>query len=146
MKEIIKGKLVSLIPSFMMSFELSRWYSKNPYHKFNKGDILILNDRRWITNGIRPVAFVKGFSMEDRGDYKEGFYHITLHRDSYGTKSDSVWYQDFRRWMIRNEVSKGIERVVKEEEHFKGNLEREFKKVSAKTVEEALLLYKTKEV
>ena len=142
MKEETKGKIVSaLVPGhFLLGTRLGDWYEKNPYHRFNEGDILIL---KWGTGaagyGNRPVAVVNGYKMVEDFGRLVGRYDITMHRD----KGRHIW---------EDEVSEGfdaggIERIVKHHAiHFKWNIENHFKRVAVDSVDEALALYASREL
>jgi len=136
-----KGRIVSaLVPrTFLLGTKLGDWYEKNPHHKFDEGDILILRDRNAFGYGIRPVAVVNGYELkEDQFGGKAGKYDITMYRDEQG---------DFSQWMKQNEVPQGVERTVSESEiHFKWNIENQFKKVPVNSIDEALVLYASREI
>ena len=69
---------------------------------------------------------------------KVGKYGITMYSDCEG---------DFFQWMRKNEIPRGVERIVSEHEvHFKWNIENQFKKVPVNSVDEALALYTSREV
>ncbi|MBU2589246.1 MAG: hypothetical protein KJ939_03205 [Nanoarchaeota archaeon] len=140
MKEQTKGRIVStLVPeTFLLGTKLGDWYEKNPHHRFDEGDILILKNGEF-GYGIRPVAVVNGYEVkEDSFGKKAGKYDITMYRDEQG---------DFFQWMRQNEVPQGVERIVGEHEiHFKWNIENQFKKVPVNSVDEALALYASREV
>lgn len=139
MESETKGKIVStFVPGFvLLGTRLGDWYDRNPYHRFEKGDILILRDRRIFGYGVRPVAVVNGFEIKDFGFGIEGKYNITMYRDAK---------EDFFQWATRNEILHGVERIVNEHEiHFKWNIENQFKKVNVNSVDEALALYASEE-
>lgn len=139
MREETKGRIVSaLVPrTFLLGTKLGDWYEKNPHHRFDEGDILILRHRDILGYGIRPVVVVNGYVREDAFG-EAGKYDITMHRDGEGNFSD---------WMRQNEVPQGVERTVREHEiHFKWNIENHFKKVPVNSVDEALALYASREV
>ena len=129
--EETKGKIVSiLIPgALLLGGKLGSWYEKNPYHKFNEGDILVLRNNNICGYGIRPVAVVEKYHAEVG---KEGRYTITMQNDSGGS---------FFEWMDNNTVLPNVERKSQREEHFKWNIENQFKKVPVNTIDHALALY-----
>jgi hypothetical protein len=140
MNEQTKGKIVSeLVPgTFLLGTRLGKWYEKNPYHKFDEGDILTLRNRRPFGYGIRPVAVVNGYEVRENEFGKAGKYDITMYSDETG---------DFLQWMRQNEVPQGVERTVSDHEiHFKWNIENHFKKVPVNSVDKALALYASREV
>lgn len=133
MKSKILGKIVSfLIPgNLLLGTRLGDWYEKNSYHKYEKGDILVLKDRCIYGYGIRPVAVIDDYRMKK--DSQEGKYHLTMHADADG---------DFEAWMKGNEVPQGVKReTCTGEIHFKWNIENQFKKIRVKNVDEALSHY-----
>ncbi|MBW2997092.1 hypothetical protein KY349_01990 [Candidatus Woesearchaeota archaeon] len=137
-QEFLGGVVSRIVPgqSLLLS-SIGRWYSKNPYHKFNEGDILILKTRNLVGHGVRPVAVVQGYAVRDGKYGKEGLYELMMHTDSSG---------DFFKWMENNEVPAGVERRVDEETHYKWNIENRFKRVPVNNVDEALALYASKEI
>jgi len=140
MNEETKGRIVSaVVPgTFLLGTKLGEWYEKNPNHRFNEGDILILRGRNAFGYGIRPVAVVNSYEVREDQFGKAGKYHITMYRDGQG---------DFFQWMRQNEVPQGVERVVSEDEvHFKWNIENQFKKVPVTSVDEALVFYASRKV
>ncbi len=139
MEEQTKGRIVSaLVPgNFLLGTELGDWYERNPYHKFNEGDILILRDRNIAGYGIRPVAVVNGYDSEE-GLGKRRNYYVTMYEDRQG---------DILRWAKQNEVSQGVERIVSNHEtHVKWNIENHFKRVPVDSIDEALTLYASREI
>jgi len=139
MYEKTKGKIMSKIPELLLCiFKLEDKYEKNPFHKFNKNDILILKNRD-MGHGIRPVAVVNDYKlMEDQFEEK---YDITLYKDKLPIKGY------FPKWIYLNEVPQGVERIVNEHEiHSKLHIEYNFKKVNVNSIDEALALYASKEV
>lgn len=137
------GHLVSaLVPKhFLLGTRLGRWYEQNPFHRFNQGDILILMDRRILGYGMRPVAVVHGYAIDNYGFGREGRYDITISRDI--VPSD----EEYERWVDANKVPHGVAREVRERKfHFKWNIENHFRKVVASTLEEAVALYGSNEV
>lgn len=140
MHEQTKGRIVSaFVPgTFLLGTKLGDWYKKNPHHRFQEGDILILRSRNALGYGIRPVAVVNGYEIREDQFGKAGRYDITMYRDGGG---------DFFQWVRQNEVPQGVERIIKEHEiHFKWNIENHFRKVPFKTVDEALAYYASREV
>lgn len=140
MDELTKGEIVStLVPGdFLLGTKLGDWYEKNPFHRFNKGDILILSSRSIFGYGLRPVAVVNGYEIRESRSGKTGKYDITMYHDAEG---------NFFQWMRQNEVPQGVERTVGEHEiHFKWNIENQFKKVPVSSVDEALALYVSRKV
>ena len=140
MREETKGRIVSaVIPgTFLLTTKLGHWYRKNPYHKFDKGDFLILRDRKLGGYGVRPVAIVNSYEIRESQFGKDGGYDIAMYRDKKA---------DFFQWMEKNEVPQGVERIASEHEiHFKWNIENQFKKVPVNSVDEALALYASREV
>jgi hypothetical protein len=140
MDEQTKGRIVNaLVPgTFLLGTKLGDWYEKNPYHRFDEGDILILRGRGAFGYGIRPVAVVNGYEVREDQFGKVGKYDITMYRDGEG---------DFFQWMRENVVPQGVERTVNEHEiHFKWNIENQFKKVPVNSVDEALALYASREL
>ena len=126
LSEETKWKIVStLVPAHsLLATKLWDWYDENPYHKYNEWDILILsNSAYWY--GINPVAVVEWYSVEDDSfskSWKSGKYRIKMFRSLNDQESS---------------------RSISDDEcHFKWNIENQFKKVNAKTPEEALELYK----
>ena len=136
--EETRGKIVSkLVPGdALLGGKLGDWYEGNTYHKFNKGDILILKRRNIFGYGVRPVLVVEGYEIKIEGSRAAGRYNMTAHTD-VGS--------DFFVWMNKNMVPEDVERTVANETHFKWNIENQFRKVKVKTVEEALALYKSEE-
>ncbi|GEM_PF-4007758 len=145
------GRIVSalVLQEWMLGTKLGDWYNRNCYHKYNCGDILILKNRGAVGFGVRPVMVIEGYD-KDLGvgsDVKETYsYVVTRHTDLY----DSTWQTDVGdqvdEWRVKNEVPKGIERVVGEHEvHFKWNLEYLFRRVCVRDVDEALALYGSRE-
>jgi hypothetical protein len=154
MIEQIKGKIMSkveyplgrivskLVPGiFLFGTEWESWYAKNPYHKLEKGDILILKRNRelgdeiWdLGHGVRPVLVVNNYK-------KEGNYDITVHIDNTSIKEGA-----YGLWIYQNKVPKGVERIVREETRMKIIIENNFKKVKVNSIEEALALYKSREI
>jgi len=132
-----KGRIVSkLVPgNFLLGSKLGDWYEKNAYHKFDKGDILVLKARRIFGYGIRPVVVVGGYEIKVEGSRTAGYYNTTAHSDVSG---------DFFVWMNENRVPDGTGRVAANEVHSKWNIENQFIKVDVKTVEEALELYRSR--
>lgn len=140
MNEQTLGRIVSaLVPGdLLLGTRLGKWYEKNPHHRFNQRDILILRSRTYLGYGIRPVAVVNGYEVREDQFGKIGKYDITMYRDGQG---------DFLQWMRRNEVPLGVERTVGEHEiHFKWNIENGFKKVPVNSLDEALAWYASREV
>ena len=136
----IIGRFVSaIVPGdFMLGTKLGKWYERNPYHKYHKGDILILRNRRIVGFGVRPVMVVNGYEVREGMFGREGNYDTTSYIDSKG---------NFLQWMKQNEIPRGVERTIDEhQKHFKWNLEYHFKKVPVSSVEQALALYRSKEV
>ena len=128
-------------------------------HKYNAGDILILTSRDQFGYGIRPVAVVTGYEINSEvvEGYKfgTGSYKITLIQDLLDTPemliANGSHYgidtcMNFRRWQEKNEVPKGIERIVDLTSYAKSCLEIDWKKLNVKTVDDALKEYQTKEV
>ncbi len=140
MDEQTKGKIVrTLVPgTFLLGTKLGYWYEKNPHHKFDEGDILILRGRDIFGYGLRPVAVVNGYDLKKDQFGKAGKYDIAMYRDKQG---------DFFQWMQQNEVPQDVERIVSEHEiHFKWNIENQFRKVPVNSIDEALALYASREV
>jgi len=136
------GKLTSMfVPGDSLILSgLGKWYEANPYHKFNPGDILILNSRTRFGHGIRPVAIVESYEMREArwSPYGvAGMYVVTVSRDVFG---------DFSIWMKENKIPKCVERVTERNLVFKWNIEYRFRRARCKNVEEALRLYKSIEV
>lgn len=137
------GKFVSkLVPGdWLILSKLGKWYSANPCHKFDLGDILILTNRRRLGYGIRPVIQIEDYQLRDsRSTYPykvEGYYLVTTHRDIFG---------DFDIWANKNKIPKGVERISERSLIFKHNIEYGFKKVNCKNIEDAVKLYKSVEV
>jgi len=103
-----------------------------------EGSILILRRRNTFGFGIRPVAVVNGYEVREGPSGKAGKYDITMYRDAQG---------DGFQWMSRNEVLKGVERTRSESKNcYKWTIENKFKKVPVNSVEEALALYKSRQV
>ena len=137
------GHLVSaLVPkTLLLGTRLGRWYEKNPFHRFNPGDILILQSRRILGYGMRPVAVVHGYTIANYGFGTEGRYAITMHSDIVNND------EDYPHWVDTNEVPRGIPREVREHKfHFKWNIENHFRKVVASTLDAAVELYGSIEV
>ncbi|MBI1972898.1 hypothetical protein HYS50_02750 [Candidatus Woesearchaeota archaeon] len=137
------GHLVSaLVPkTFLLGTRLGRWYKKNPFHRFNPGDILILQSRRILGYGMRPVAVVHGYRIANYGFGIEGRYDVTLHSDVVDDGDD------YERWIQTNEVPRGIAREVRERKfHFKWNIENHFRKVAVSSLDAAVALYGSIEV
>ncbi|MDP2925300.1 MAG: hypothetical protein Q8N99_02930 [Nanoarchaeota archaeon] len=136
------GKLTSMfVPSnSLVLSRLGNWYEANPHHKYNPGDILILNSRRRLGHGIRSVAVVESYGMREAfwNPYGvAGMYTVTVSRDVFG--DDNIWIRE-------NKIPRGVERITERNLVFKCNIEHRFKKVKCKNVEEALRLYKSIEV
>ncbi|MBN1377327.1 hypothetical protein JW949_03305 [Candidatus Woesearchaeota archaeon] len=134
MIEHILGKIISKLPEILLYiFRLEDKYENNPYHKFNKEDILILKHRDF-GYGMRPVAVVNNYNT------KEGKYDITVYKDNHPTKG-------FSNWIYENEIDQGVGRIVNEHEiHSKLHIENSLKKVNVNSIDEALALYKSREV
>ena len=111
MDEQTKGRIASIfIPShFLLGEKLGEWYEKNPYHKFDKGDILIFRGKGTWGYGVRPVAVVNGYETRADEFEKAGRYDVTMYKDEGGYLFP---------WMI----PQGDGRIVsKHEIHFKWN-------------------------
>jgi hypothetical protein len=136
--EETRGRIVSkLVPgNALLGGKLGDWYEGNTYHKFNKGDILILKARNIFGYGVRPVIVVGGYEIKTEHYRPVGHYNMTAHWDTDANFSD---------WMKKNTVPRNVRRIVDNQVHFKWNAENNFRKVNVKTVEEALALYKSKE-
>jgi len=136
--EETRGRIVSkLVPGdALLGGKLGDWYEGNTYHKFNKGDILILRSRRIFGYGIRPVVVVDGYEIKTEYHKPVGYYNMTAFRDA-----DANYFD----WVKNNTVPKNVVRTVTNETHFKWNAENGFKKVNVKTVEEALAFYRSRE-
>ncbi len=137
------GRIVSkLIPrDFLILSRLGVWYRANPYHKYNPGDILILNSRKWFGYGIRPVAVVEDYETRESRSNKpygaEGMYIVAISTDVFS---------DFEIWNKENKIPKCVERATERMMIFKLNIEHSFKKVKCKSIEEALQFYRSIEV
>jgi len=119
------GKIVSkVVPEdVMFGTKLGKWYERNLYHKFDRGDILILKGRNLFGYGIRPVAVVEGYEIKKGALDIKGRYSIMIHGDTDG---------NFENWMKHNIVPKDTTRTINLEIHFKWNIEYHFKKVNVK--------------
>ena len=136
MLEKFLGKIVSnTFPrDLLLTEKIAEWYEQNPYHKFNKGDILIIRDRKILGYGIRAVAVVNDYYKKG----KKGEYDIDMYKDTKG---------NLLQWITKNEIPQGVERILSgHEKHFKFNIENHFKKVKAYYLDEAVDLYKSVEV
>ncbi len=133
------GQIVNIVVpgDWLLWDKLGDWYRENPYHRYNLGDVLILRNRGFVGFGIRPVMKIQNYTLEERGGRLESKYTVLMQSDMEG---------DFDRWIQRNEVLQGVERVVEEEVHFKWNVEYLFKRVSTKTLDEAVKRYNSKEI
>jgi len=126
------GKLVgTLFPSLIKrGTRVGEWYGRNPYHRFDKGDVLVLSGSKnmghemIIGYGIRPVAVVDEFVSGKSGE--EGHYVLTMHRD------ESKWGEDWD----------GERFVTEHEERSKVYTDHDFDRVPVDTAEEALAFYK----
>jgi len=134
----MKEKIVNAISLEISSPEstLGDWYRKHSYYKFNEGDVLILKNRVF-GYGIRPVAVVNNYEIDESSFGKAGKYNITMHKDDEG---------DFIRWMEQNKIAQGVGRGTHNQFYFKWNIENRFKKASVNSIEEALDLYASIEV
>lgn len=132
--EYTKWKICSiLVPGeFLLWTKLWNWYEKNPYHKFDKWDILILRCNA-LGYWIRPVAIVNWYIIKEEFWKKVWRYDITMHWDT-------DW--DFMKWIKENWIPEWVNRESNEWQiHFKWNIENQFKKVDVGSPEEALALY-----
>jgi hypothetical protein len=137
--EFAVGKAVSkIVPgNLLLLSKLGKWYEKNSYHKYESGDILILDSRNIYGYGLRPVAVIDNYSIGDTTFGKEGVYTLTMYRDDAG---------NFFEWMGKNIIPFDVKRTESKDEcHFKGNIENQFKKVKVSSIEQALALYESKE-
>jgi len=150
MDEVVKGLIVgTLVPrNLLLGSKLGAWYNRNPYHRFDEGDVLILRSRNLFGYGIRPVAVVEDYKIRDFGFGEEGKYSLTMYMDAeFVPEYSERGLVIDNRWWRHNEVIQCVERTVNEHElHFKWNIENQFKKVQARTVDDALVLYASREV
>ncbi len=139
--EKVVGKMGSiLVPGdFLLGTRLGRWYSQNSYHKWEEGDILILRDRRSFGFGIRLVVVVEKYDFnlcpirEREGTYS---YVVTRYTDLYDSMRCIDVGDQVGEWCVKNEVPQGVERVVlKQEIHFKWNMEYLFRRVCVEKFE-----------
>ena len=122
-------------------------------HKFDVGDILIAKTREHYGFGLRPVMVVNDHSIREDEFGKHGIYQVSVHNDNV-----DLWYQNeegrlvsdsdspiFKRWSEKNEISKGLERMISNHGYCNSVVEDYFKKVNVE-IEEALMLYHSREV
>ncbi|MCA9497378.1 MAG: hypothetical protein KC589_10640 [Nanoarchaeota archaeon] len=139
----------TLHPYVFLSGKFAGLYESSPNHKYDEGDILILNGGLFMFGyGIRPIAKVNAYKLQKKySGNQEGIYDISLATDADFIPIFNKHGQIVNNgWDERNAVPKGVERKLRETSIIKWNLEFQFEKVpEGMSFEDAVKLYGSKE-
>lgn len=137
-------KIESFVGKFVSSAaygfpRLREQYDRDPYHKFDIGDVLVLKGKTY-DYGIRPVARIEDYQL------REGIwqYSALMSRDAV---FEGLFPGDFTLWLAHNVVPEDATREESIDWYNKWNFEATFKRVlKGTTLVGAINLYRSRSV